>query len=77
MITRSALVREESRGAHYRSDFPTQDHRWLKNIVMRPRAGGDFEMTFSDVEFTRLTPEELKVKRERAGLKTLPAIDDE
>ena len=24
MLTRSALAREESRGAHYRSDFPTQ-----------------------------------------------------
>jgi succinate dehydrogenase / fumarate reductase flavoprotein subunit/fumarate reductase flavoprotein subunit len=77
MLTRSALAREESRGAHYRSDFPNQDTEWLKNIVMRPRADGDFEMTFSDVQFIRLTPEELKVKRQRAGLKTLPALDDE
>ena len=34
MLTRSALAREESRGAHYRSDFPTQKLDWLKNIRM-------------------------------------------
>jgi hypothetical protein len=34
-------------------------------------------MKFAAVEFTRLTPEELREHRERAGLKTLPAIDDE
>jgi succinate dehydrogenase/fumarate reductase flavoprotein subunit len=77
MLTRSALAREESRGAHYRSDFPKQNVDWLKNVIMRPRDDGDFEMTFRDVEFTRLTPDELTVKRERAGLKTLPALDDE
>jgi succinate dehydrogenase/fumarate reductase flavoprotein subunit len=77
MLTRSALAREESRGAHYRSDFPTQKLDWLKNIRMRPLADGDFEITFTPVEFTRLTPAELTEHRERAGLKTLPAIDDE
>ncbi|MCI0335474.1 MAG: hypothetical protein L0228_19890 [Planctomycetes bacterium] len=76
MLTRSALAREESRGAHYRSDFPTQDIRWLKNIRMA-LADGDFKMSVTPVEFTRLTPEELRDNRERAGLKTLPAIDDE
>jgi succinate dehydrogenase / fumarate reductase flavoprotein subunit/fumarate reductase flavoprotein subunit len=77
MLTRSALAREESRGAHYRSDFPSQNIHWLKNIRMRPLDNGDYEMTFTPVEFARLTPEELKEHRERAGLRTLPAIDDE
>ncbi len=77
MLTRSALAREESRGAHYRSDFPTQNINWLKNIRMRPREDGSFETTMTPVEFTRITPAELKEHRERAGLKTLPAIDDE
>ncbi len=77
MLTRSALAREESRGAHYRSDFPNQNIEWLQNIRMRPLESGDFEMSFSPVEFTRITPQELKEHRERAGLKTLPAVDDE
>jgi succinate dehydrogenase/fumarate reductase flavoprotein subunit len=77
MLTRSALAREESRGAHYRSDFPTQNVEWLKNIRMRPLDNGDFEMTFTPVEFTRISPQELQEHRQRAGLVTLPAIDDE
>ena len=32
-VLTSALVREESRGAHFRSDFPDkEDAKWLKNI---------------------------------------------
>jgi succinate dehydrogenase/fumarate reductase flavoprotein subunit len=77
MLTRSALAREESRGAHYRSDFPMQKLEWLKNIRLLPLEDGAFETTMTPVEFTRLTPAELKEHRERAGLKTLPAIDDE
>jgi len=35
-LCRSALVREESRGSHYRSDFPEEDNvHWLKNIIVR------------------------------------------
>jgi succinate dehydrogenase/fumarate reductase flavoprotein subunit len=77
MLTRSALAREESRGAHYRSDFPTQKLEWLKNIFMTPQPNGDFKTEHREVRFTRLAPQELKEHRERAGLKTLPAIDDE
>ena len=77
MLTRSALAREEPRGAHYRSDFPRQKLDWLKNIFMTPQPNGDFKTEYCEVQFTRLTPPELKEHRERAGLKTLPAIDDE
>jgi succinate dehydrogenase/fumarate reductase flavoprotein subunit len=36
MVARSALVREESRGSHFRTDFPSRnDEKWLKNIVLR------------------------------------------
>ncbi len=77
MLTRSALAREESRGAHYRSDFPNQNIDWLKNIFMRPLPNGDFKMDTREVQFTRITPQELLEHRKRAGLVTLPAIDDE
>ena len=36
MITESALARTESRGAHYRADFPTQDDRdWHRRILIK------------------------------------------
>ena len=35
-VCRAALMRTESRGSHYRTDFPKEDHtHWLKNIVAR------------------------------------------
>jgi succinate dehydrogenase / fumarate reductase flavoprotein subunit len=39
-VTRSALMREESRGGHTREDFPKPDSAWAKkNIVTRGRGG--------------------------------------
>ena len=32
LITKSALLREESRGAHVREDFSTQSAKWIKHI---------------------------------------------
>jgi succinate dehydrogenase / fumarate reductase flavoprotein subunit/fumarate reductase flavoprotein subunit len=59
MIARSALMREESRGAHYRSDYPAPDPAWLRNIVIAPDQG---QMRFSvrPVEFTHLEPQEIQ-----------------
>jgi fumarate reductase (CoM/CoB) subunit A len=40
MVVRSALIRTESRGAHYRSDYPKEDNNlWLKNIEISKRDG--------------------------------------
>ncbi len=34
LVTNSALQREESRGAHYREDFPDRDDvNWKKHII--------------------------------------------
>ena len=33
LVIDSALKREESRGAHYRSDFSKPDENWLKHII--------------------------------------------
>src|SRR5207253_1678010 len=39
-VTRSALVRTESRGGHTREDFPKADPEWgTKNVVIRKRDG--------------------------------------
>lgn len=38
LITTSALLRTESRGSHYRSDYPTfNNEKWLKRYIIRRR----------------------------------------
>lgn len=38
-VALSAMVREESRGAHYRLDFPSPSEEWLKRIKLRVDQG--------------------------------------
>jgi succinate dehydrogenase / fumarate reductase, flavoprotein subunit len=50
-IIRSALIRQESRGAHYRTDFPRLDNeRWKVNIYCRNKVGADKERERLDTE---------------------------
>jgi succinate dehydrogenase/fumarate reductase flavoprotein subunit len=53
----SALVREESRGAHFREDFPARrDAEWLRYVVARTTAEGDIVTETRPVAFTRSAP---------------------
>ncbi|MCL4459920.1 MAG: FAD-binding protein [Chloroflexi bacterium] len=55
-ISHSALTRTESRGAHYRKDFPGMDnHSWLKNVVIENR-DGQMRHRLEPVVITRLEP---------------------
>jgi succinate dehydrogenase/fumarate reductase flavoprotein subunit len=57
-IVRSALTREESRGFHYRRDFPDEDNpHWLKHTVAR-QDGGKLKIEICPVELDRLKPED-------------------
>ena len=49
----SALARAETRGSHYRSDYPETNESWLKNIVLTLGHNG-FEVSTQEVAFTRM-----------------------
>ncbi|MBV8570930.1 MAG: fumarate reductase/succinate dehydrogenase flavoprotein subunit [Acidobacteriaceae bacterium] len=58
IITRSAIARKESRGAHFREDFPSKnDGEWSCNIAVRQSASG--EMTIERRPLPEM-PDELK-----------------
>ena len=55
-IVAGALAREESRGAHYRSDFPARnDAMWLKHTIAQRTSDGPV-LSYAPVTITRFQP---------------------
>ncbi|HSB71697.1 MAG TPA: succinate dehydrogenase flavoprotein subunit [Candidatus Methylomirabilis sp.] len=60
VITLGALRRDESRGAHYKPDFPDRnDQQWLKTTMATWTANGP-EFRYAPVDTSLLTPEARK-----------------
>src|SRR5690606_131065 len=59
-VVAGALAREESRGGHFREDFPERDDvNWLKHTLAYRTSGG-IEMRYKPVVITRFEPKERK-----------------
>jgi len=60
-IVLGALLRQESRGAHFRRDFPTRnDKKWLKHTVAKIGKKGEPLISYKDVVITKYQPMERK-----------------
>ncbi len=61
LIVDGGLARQESRGAHFRTDFPTRDDEsWLKHTMAFRTEDGGHELRYKPVRITRFQPEERK-----------------
>jgi succinate dehydrogenase / fumarate reductase flavoprotein subunit/fumarate reductase flavoprotein subunit len=64
MIAHSALFRQESRGSHFRSDFPRSDDRYIKNVFVR-RNENVMELYWKAANLSRVRPGETEIWENR------------
>jgi succinate dehydrogenase / fumarate reductase flavoprotein subunit len=56
VVTVGALARNESRGAHYKPDFPERDDaKWLKTTRAK-WVNNDIQLTYEPVDISQITP---------------------
>jgi succinate dehydrogenase / fumarate reductase flavoprotein subunit len=66
VITHGALARDESRGAHYKPDFPQRDDaKFLKTTMARWTSDGP-ELSYEDVDVSLITPRVRKYDTEKS-----------
>jgi succinate dehydrogenase / fumarate reductase flavoprotein subunit len=57
VIVQGALARDESRGAHFKPDFPERnDEQWLKTTVARFDGDRNPQFSYEDVDFSLIKP---------------------
>lgn len=59
LVARGALLREESRGSHFRSDFPHPNPEWLRRIRLQQK-NSRVEVSYIPVTFPRLAPSDFE-----------------
>jgi succinate dehydrogenase/fumarate reductase flavoprotein subunit len=56
-MAETALLRTESRGDHFRTDFPRRDDvRWLGNLLVRREKGADLTITYEKAGIAQRNP---------------------
>jgi succinate dehydrogenase / fumarate reductase flavoprotein subunit len=75
-MTKSALVRNESRGAHFKPEFPKRDDaNWLKTTIATYRKN-EPDISFKKVDISYLEPFErdyVSAKKIKPTLKNIPS----
>lgn len=61
VIVKGALIRQESRGSHFRTDFPKRDdENWLKHTLYYQQESGEPRVDYKPVVITKFQPQERK-----------------